>query len=226
MNRTEITLYFEEAKAAALKAVLAQDGATIESKLQESLRFLYEQLVPVEQQTTIDALIKAQEEQERQEAEARKRFAVFHVRENGEDSYFTSQHFTSFHAAGYRYRLYTRGDLSSQPQNLAEAFAGSEAISEDQYRALKEQVPEDHRILALIDFDLDEGTVTACKLGHREMKRYDLHDVSVAAFKAFRGEYRTSREREYLFDAALEDKEIEMGGMKTDESDDAPVMQM
>ena len=180
----------------------------------------------MEQQSAIDALIKAQEEQERQEAEARKRFAVFHVRENGEDSYFTSQHFTSFHAAGYRYRLYTRGDLSSQPQNLADAFAGSEAISEDQYRALKEQVPEDHRILALIDFDLDEGTVTACKLGHREMKRYDLHDVSVAAFKAFRGEYRTSREREYLFDAALEDKEIEMGGMEADESEDAPVMQM
>ena len=145
MNSTEITLYFEEAKAAALKAVLAQEGATIESKLQESLRFLYEQLVPVEQQSAIDALIKAQEAQERQEAEARKRFAVFHVRENGEDSYFTSQHFTSFHAAGYRYRLYARGDLSSQPQNLAEAFAGSEAISEDQYRALKEQVPEDHR---------------------------------------------------------------------------------
>jgi uncharacterized coiled-coil protein SlyX len=129
MNSTEITIYFEEAKAAALKAVLAQEGSTIESKLQESLRFLYEQLVPVEQQSAIDALIKAQEEQERQEAEARKRFAVFHVRENGENSYFTSQHFTSFHAAGYRYRLYARGDLSSQPQNLADAFAGSEAIS-------------------------------------------------------------------------------------------------
>ena len=161
MNSTEITIYFEEAKAAALKAVLAQEGATIESKLQESLRFLYEQLVPVEQQSAIDALIKAQAEQERQEAEARKRFAVFHVRENGEDSYFTSQHFTSFHAAGYRYRLYARGDLSSQP-----------------------------------------------------------------AFKAFRGEYRTSLQRADLFDAALEDKEIEMGGMETDESEDAPVMQM
>ena len=169
MNSTEITIYFEEAKAAALKAVLAQEGSTIESKLQESLRFLYEQLVPVEQQSAIDALIKAQEEQERQEAEARKRFAVFHVRENGENSYFTSQHFTSFHAAGYRYRLYARGDLSSQPQNLADAFAGSEAISEDQYRVMKEQMPDDHRILALIDFDLDEGTVSACKLGHREM---------------------------------------------------------
>lgn len=226
MNSIEITLYFEEAKATALKAVLVQEGATIESKLQESLRFLYEQLVPVERQTAIDALLQARQEQERGETEARKRFAVFHVRENGGDSYFTSQHFTSFLAAGYRYRLYTRSDLSSQPQNLADAFAGSDAISEDQYRALKEQMPEDHRILALIDFDLDEGTVAACKLGHREMKHYDLHDVSVAAFKAFRGEYRTSREREYLFDAALEDKEIEMSGMETDESDDAPVMQM
>lgn len=57
MNSTEITIYFEEAKAAALKAVLAQEGSTIESKLQESLRFLYEQLVPVEQQSAIDALI-------------------------------------------------------------------------------------------------------------------------------------------------------------------------
>ena len=57
MNSTEITLYFEEAKAAALKAVLAQEGSTIESKLQASLRFLYEQLVPVEQQSAIDEFI-------------------------------------------------------------------------------------------------------------------------------------------------------------------------
>lgn len=226
MNSTEITLFFEELKTTALKNVLEQEGSSIQKKLQEHLGFLYEQLVPVEQQTAIDVLIQAQEEQERQEAEARKRFAVFHVRENGADSYFTSQQFNSFHAAGYRYRLYERRELSAEPQTFSTAFFGSEEISEEQFRALKEHIPEDHRILALLDFDLDEGIVSACKLGHREMKCYDLHDVSVAAFKAFRSEYRTSRERADLFDAALEDKEIVMSGVDLDESGDAPFMQM
>ena len=63
MNSTEITLFFEELKTTALKNVLEQEGSSIQKKLQEHLGFLYEQLVPVEQQTAIDVLIQAQEEQ-------------------------------------------------------------------------------------------------------------------------------------------------------------------
>ena len=55
MNSTEITTFFEEQKAAALKMALEQEGTSLEQKLQGYLEILYEQLVPTEQQFMIEA---------------------------------------------------------------------------------------------------------------------------------------------------------------------------
>lgn len=58
--------------------------------------------------------------------------------------------------------------------------------------ALQSILAEDGTTLAVLDFNVDEGTVTACEQGQDRGRCYSLHDVSVAAYKAFRGEYRTS----------------------------------
>lgn len=214
MDSIEVTLFFDQPKASALQSILAEDGTTLTEKLRESFQTLYEQLVPVEQQTAIEAQIRHQQEQERVDAEARKRFAVYHVREDGENFYFTRQHFTSFHSAGYRYRLFCRGELSSDPQKLAEAFSGSDAISAEQYNLIQAQMSSDPRILAFLDFNLDEGTVTAYAQGQDRERCYSLHDVSVAAYKAFRGEYRTSAQRAEMFADALDGKEIDIAPLQ------------
>ncbi len=209
MDSTEVTLFFDQPKVSALQSILAEDGTTLTEKLREYFQFLYEQLVPAEQQTAIETQIRHQQEQERMNAEARKRFAVFHVQEDGEDFYFTSQHFTSFHSAGYRYRLFCRGESSSDPQKLAEAFIGADVISAEQYNFMQTQMASDPRILVALDFNVDEGTVTACEQGQNRGRCYSLHDVSVAAYKAFRGEYRTSAQRAEIFADALDGKEID-----------------
>jgi len=83
MNYIAITLYFNEFRLKAVQDVLAHDGVTIEDKMNEAFNFLYEQLVPQEQQTAVEAQIEKIDKAERDEQEAKRRFAVFHVRENG-----------------------------------------------------------------------------------------------------------------------------------------------
>ena len=225
MNNTEISLYFNELRLKAVKSALAQEGFTIEDKLNESINFLYEQLVSYEQQTAIEAQIEKINEAERAEREAKRCFAVFHVRENKSEAYFTSEHFSSFRAAAYRYRLYDRGELDAEPQRLADAFIGNDAINAAEYEYLCDRMPNDFRITALIDFDLDNETVSVCDGSNNAWRSYRLHDLSVAAFKAYRGDHYSAEYRERIFSSALSGKEIDIEAEVLSEIE-PPTMQM
>lgn len=208
MNHVDITLYFNELRLRAVEQALAEDGLTLEDKLKEHFGFLYEQLVPAEQQLGIEAEIERVEAQEDAEREARRRFGVFHIRENGNDRYFTSELFDSLLSTAYRYRLYDRGELSANPKMFAEAFGEVEYISAAQYEELCDRMPNDHRIRIAADFDLDAGTASACQSSDNAWWTYRLKDLSVAAFKAHRSNYRGTDSRKEIFEEALTGKEI------------------
>ena len=191
MNHVEVTLYFNELRLRAVEQALADDGLTLEDKLKEHFGFLYEQLVPAEQQLGIDAEIEQIEVQENAEKEARRKFGVFHVHENGSDRYFTSELFDSLLSTAYRYRLYDRGELSSNPKAFADAFGEVEHISAAQYEELCNRMPNDHRIKVAADYDLDAGTVTTCQSSDNAWWTYSLKDLSTAAYRANRGSYRS-----------------------------------
>ena len=209
MNHVEVTLYFNELHLKAVQEELAADGLTLEDKLKEHFAFLYDQLVPPEKQLGIEAEIEQIEAQENAEREARRNFGVFHVHENGSDRYFTSELFDSLLSTAYRYRLYDRGELSSNPKMFAEAFGEVEHISAAQYEELCDRMPNDHRIKIAADYDLDAGMVTTCQSSDNAWWSYRLRDLSVAAFKAHRSNYRGSNSREKIFDQALVGKEID-----------------
>lgn len=225
MNHIEVSLYFNELRVKAVQDALAHDGFTIEDKMKEAFDFLYEQLVPYEQQTAIEAQIEETEKAEQAEREAKKRFAVYHVSENGSDRYFTSGHFISFRSAAYRYRLYDRGELSAEPESLTDAFIGSDAITAADYEVLCDRMPNDFRITMLVDFDLDNETVSICDSSDNAWRSYRLHDLSVAAFKAYRGDYYSTEYRERVFDDALAGKEIDIESEMLAETEQ-PTMQM
>lgn len=225
MNDIEITLYLRKQKYDALKSVLADKGTTVEKRLNEMVKFLYEQFVPIEQQTAIEADIQEQEARERAEADAKRRFSVIHIRENGNDSYLINDHFNSFLSVAYRYRLYSRGELSSKPYTLDNAFIESVQITAHKYKQLCEDMPEDIRITSLIDIDTDNGTLSICERGDEVHRTYSLHDVSVAAYKAFRGEYASQDTRKILFYGALSGKEI-VSDDETVSASESPTMRM
>lgn len=231
MNHVEVTLYFNELQLKAVQEELASDGLTLEDKLKEHFAFLYDQLVPPEKQLGIEAEIEQIEAQENAEREARRRFGVFHVRENSSDRYFTSELFDSLLSTAYRYRLYDRGELSSNPKMFADAFGEVEHISAAQYEELCDRMPNDHRIKVAADYDLDAGMVATCQSSDNAWWSYRLKDLSVAAFKAHRSNYRGTDSREKIFDQALAGKEIVPPEETEDEApdedeDEAPVMRM
>lgn len=221
MNDIDITLYFNEHRLYALADVLGQRTAdTVEDKLAEAFDMLYQEYVPEEQRAVIEATIEQEEISEQAHLEAERRFAVFHIRENGEDYHFTSDHFTSAMQAACRYRLYKRGELSANPQTLADAFIETNPISLEKFNEACTDMNSDKRITTLLEFDLDEGRVSVCDSGDNAWQTYSLSDFSTAAFKAYRSEYRDKACRREIFYSSLAGKEICL------DENEAPIMHM
>ena len=226
MNAIDITLYLNEYRVRALAEALgSQTAETVEDKLTEAFDTLYQEYVPDEQRASIEATIEREDAAEQARLEASRRFAVYHIRENGDDCHFTSDYFLSPMQAAYRYRLYDRGELFADPETLAAAFIETTPISLQAFGAACADIRADSRITALIEFDLDEGYVSICDSGDNEWQTYTLHDFSVAAYKAFRSDYRTEECRREIFNSSLAGKELELSDEALDETE-APMMQM
>lgn len=106
MPDMDITLYLNELRVRALADALGNQTAdTVEDKLTEAFDMLYQEYVPDEQRAAIEARIERENAAEQARLEAKRLFAVFHIRENGEDYHFTSDHFRTPMQAAYRYRL-------------------------------------------------------------------------------------------------------------------------
>lgn len=226
MSDIDITLYLNEYRVHALAEALGEQTAeTVEDKLTEAFDMLYQEYVPDEQRATIEATIEREDAAERARLEADRRFAVYHIRENGEDLHFTSDYFRTPLQAAYRYRLYARGELSAAPETFADAFIETNPVSLEYFGKVCADIHADDRVTALIEFDLDEGCVSICGSGDNEWQSYSLHDFSVAAYKAFRSDYRTEECRREIFNSSLAGKALELSNEALDETN-APTMQM
>ena len=140
--------------------------------------------------------------------EAARRFAVYHIREKGDDYHFTSDHFRSPMQAAYRYRRYERGELSADPKTFADAFIETNPVNLEYFNEVCSDIHSDNRISALLEFDLDEGRVSVYDGMDNEWQTYSLRDFSVAAYKAFRSDYRSEEGRREIFNSSLAGKEL------------------
>ena len=225
MNDIDITLYLNAYRVRALADALGdQTAETVEDKLTEAFDMLYQEYVPDEQRASIEATIEREDAAGQARLEASRRFAVYHIRENGEDQHFTSDYFLSPMQAAYRYRLYERGELSSAPETFVDAFIETNPVNLEYFNEVCSDIHSDDRVTALLEFDLDEGRVSVYDGTDNEWQTYSLHDFSVAAYKAFRSDYRSEECRREIFNSSLAGKEMELS--ETDDEAEAPAMQM
>ena len=221
MNDIDITLFLNEYRVKALEEALGNRTAeTIEDKLREAFDVLYQEYVDDEQRASIEAKIECEEAAEQSRTEAKRLFAVYHVRENGEDYHFTSDHFRSPMQAAYRYRLYDRNELLANPQTLAAAFIETNPISLKKFNEACTDINADKRITALVEFDLDEGRVSVCDNSDNAWQTFTLHDFSVASYKAYRSDYRNEDCRCEIFNNSLAGKEIDLDKTENEVSDE------
>lgn len=220
MNDIDITLYLNEYRVRALADALGnQTAETVEDKLAEAFDLLYQEYVPDEQRASIEATIEREDATEQARLEAARRFAVYHIRENGDDCHFTSDYFLSPMQAAYRYRLYARGELSADPKTFTDAFIETNPVSLEYFVKVCADIHSDNRVTALLEFDLDEGWVSVYDGKDNEWQTYSLHDFSVAAYKAFRSDYRSEECRREIFNNSLAGKEMDLSEETDDETE-------
>ena len=220
MNDIDITLYLNEYRVRALADALGnQTAETVEDKLTEVFDTLYQEYVPDEQRASIEARIERENAAEQARLEAARRFAVYHIRENGDDCHFTSDHFLSPMQAAYRYRLYARGELSADPKTFTDAFIETNPVSLEYFGKVCADIHSDNRVTALLEFDLDEGRVSVHNSTDDDWQVYSLHDFSVAAYKAFRSDYRNEECRREIFNNSLAGKEMDLSEETDDETE-------
>ena len=196
-----------------------QTAETLEDKLTEAFDTLYQEYVPDEQRASIEARIERENAAEQARLEAARRFAVYHIRENGDDCHFTSDYFLSPMQAAYRYRLYARGELSADPKTFADAFIETNPVSLEYFSKVCADIHSDDRVTALFEFDLDEGRVSVYDGTDNEWQTYSLRDFSVAAYKAFRSDYRGEECRREIFNNSLAGKEMDLSEETDDETE-------
>lgn len=209
MSDIDITLYLNEYRVRALSDALGnQTAETVEDKLAEAFDTLYQEYVPDEQRASIEAMIENEYTAEQAKMEAARRFAVYHIRENGDDYHFTSDIFRTPMQAAYRYRLYERGGLSADPKTFAAAFIEKSPIDLGYFKKVCADIHSDDRVTTLLEFDLDEGWVSVYDGADNEWQTYSLRDFSVAAYKAFRSDNRSEECRREIFNSSLAGKEL------------------
>ena len=225
MSDIDITLYLNEYRVRALAEALgSQTAETVEDKLAEAFDTLYQEYVPDEQRASIEATIEREDAAEQARLEAARRFAVYHIRENGDDCHFTSDYFHTPMQAAYRYRLYERSELSADPKTFTDAFIESNPVSLEYFVKVCADIHSDNRVTALLEFDLDEGRVSVYDSTDNEWQTYSLRDFSVAAYKAFRSDYRSEECRREIFNSSLAGKEMELS--ETDDETENQVIQI
>ncbi len=231
MGDIDISIYYNERRLEAMKQKLAEQGTTIEAEMKNMMDVLYETILPREVCDEIDSQVAKEQAQAEAESEAARRFAVYHIRENGEDYHFTSDFFQTVMQSAYRYRLYERGELSDEHKTFADSFVETQPISLEKFNEVCTDMNSDKRVTALVEFDLDNGSVSICDSSDNAWWCYSLHDFSVAAYKAYRAVGRSTTDRKEKFAEALAGKEIFPPDETEDEApdedeDEATVMRM
>ncbi len=233
-NVSLYTLHFDELQYKALKAALAKGtGVSLHDKLMETFQSLYKEYVSDEVREFIDTEIEQDELRLQAEREARRTFAVCHVRENGENRFFRCDAFQHTTSIAIQYRRYEQGELKNKFSSFADACLDIEPIEADEYAETCADISCDRRITAIWEFDLDSGTIITHDRGDTTWKKYRLQDFSAAARQAFENHRRASdSDREKIFRSCLARIEIPFDGLLVESPEmykvesDAPVMQM
>ena len=222
MPEIDITLFCNDHRFNAMARALALQGMTVEQALYPALDVLYEQIVPPDERRQIEEYIADEEARRIRECEAARRFSVVHLHDSEGDLHFISELHTNFYNAARLYRMVTKELSGPAPvmDRLSYAFMTHQSITPMTFSALCQTMSNDQRITAVMEFDLEDGTVGVCDSSDNAWRYYKLKDVSTAVYKAERKSGLRWSEEQELFTKALSGKEIDI------DSGEAPVEAM
>ena len=213
----DIKLEYNNHRFAVLKKILSEQDKTLDAELSSALDTLYEKYVPEKLKAEIESLIARENAELRQTENC---FAVYHLHDDFDDYHFTDEFNNSFYDAACRYcEMLEYGYKSKTVDTVAhEYFPDNQQINASVFSVLCNTMPNDNRISALIEFDLENETVSVCDSSDNAWKAYHLEDIADAVHKVkLKSELILETDQE-IFNNALAGKELDFES--EDETDD------
>jgi len=190
MASREIVLWLDERWYAALERHIK--GESLQEKLEGYLDELCENLLPDYEYEQICKEIYAERMEREAQREADRRFAVFRIRERGEQHCCLVDEPIDFVAAARSLRSYTR---SEPAYGFHKYYAASQEISPAEFgQYIAERMENSGRVVGAFEVDFDSGTVASLN-AQDGWRRYGIRDVSTASFHADRRNYESAPER-------------------------------
>ena len=112
---TSAEVWLDQRRWDALEEALKAQGSDIEQHLQDYLISLYNEMVPQEQWEQVEKRISNEAAETAREAEEHTVYTVFHVREHGHDSIFSTGNGEEFLDVAIRLRRYLWGGKTVVP---------------------------------------------------------------------------------------------------------------
>lgn len=224
MGDVQFTLPFNEHRLNALSLNLARQGRGLEQELCRILDQLYKQEVPERERESIEAFI---EEERRQEAG--EGFAVYHFHDADGDVHFMDQLHNNFYSAAYQYKnMIQESNNILSSDSIAELYyRGHKPVNTKTFLEFCDRIPDDECIAALIEFDMENGTVGICENRENEWQLYKLEDVISAVDRAERESNISLEAKRGIFEEALVGREIDLWAEShTDEETADPSLQL
>ena len=208
MRSTDITVFYSTLRTGALERILKEQGKSLDSAVEEMLDDLYQRIVPEQERTEIEARIRQEEAQTAAETEAARRFAVYRIRELGEDSYFTSEAHNDLYLAACECREYLQ---DPKPFLLPDYFSHKQICNQFRYSQLVNDLGYNPQITMVVELDADKGMCMVQKAGEDDSwHQYRMKDLSTGIFRAKRKDGRSYAERNSIFEEFIAEREIAM----------------
>ena len=179
MASREISLWIDERWYNALSKHLKDE--TLEEHLEDVIDEMCNQL-PEHEYKRISEAIWQEEQQSKQAQEAARRFAVFHVTEDGNSTYFMADENLDMLQTAVRLRSYMHKPTENTPEHFTGMFSRGERISREQFDSyVAERLDNTGRVTGAFDIDLDNGTFDSLHIMDG-WQRFRIQDVSTAAY--------------------------------------------
>lgn len=205
MSSREISVWIDEHWYEALSKQLKDE--TVEEHLVSVLDEMCN-LLPKTEHERVSELIRQEQQRSREAEEAGRRFAVFHVTENGDSVYLLTEERLEMLYAALKLRNYLRRPEHCPPTCFAERFSRCEAITPEQFDVyVQERFENTGRVLGAFDIDLDKGIFSALNIMDG-WQSFHVQDVSTASYFAMKKHHAAEEVRWKIFLERLDGKQL------------------
>ena len=203
MSSREIVLWIDERWYSALNRHLKNE--TLEKHMEDVLDELCNQLPPREYER-ISREIWQEDQENRQAREASRRFAVFHVTENGESVYFSVEGSPEMLQVANHLREYLYDE--NAVSKFVSASPRCEKVTQEQFNAaVAERMETTGRVTGAYELSFNEKTFAVLD-SVAGWETFGMKDVSSAAYSAMRKARMETADRTNIFLSKLDSKEL------------------